>query len=81
MSIFGKRVVCHHIKTRCIHGDEINARTKVFLRWWKDDIVYRQLCLLCGAPLPIPPICSVFPGQHQIYKWEEKRARANCKGE
>ena len=72
MWLFRKRTVCSHIKTRCIHGDEINDRAKVYLRWWKDAIVYRQLCLMCGKPLDLPPICSVFPDTHQIYKWGHK---------
>jgi len=75
------RTRCKHLKTRCIHGDEINDRSKVYLRWWKDTIVYRQLCLICGASLDRSPICSVFLDTHQIYRWEEKRGRENSKGE
>lgn len=58
---------CEHLRRRCIHGDEGWARMKVYvLRWWKEAVVRRQVCLDCGAALNLGPICSKNPGQHVI---------------
>lgn len=50
---------CQHRNTRCIHGDEILDRMKVYIvRFWKDEVVYRQACMDCGKALDRPPICA-----------------------
>lgn len=49
---------CKHTRTRCIHGDEILARMKVyFFRFWKEPLVRRQACVDCGAALDRLPLC------------------------
>jgi hypothetical protein len=51
---------CQHLRTRCIHGDEINARMKVYIiRFWKHEVIHRQICLDCGKPLNREAICTV----------------------
>jgi hypothetical protein len=57
---------CQHTRTRCIHGDEIWARTKTFLRWWKEPIIRRQACLDCGTALDrdLPDICTITGTPH-----------------
>lgn len=49
---------CTHERVRGIYGDEILHRMKVYLRWWKDPVIYRAACLDCGGSLdgglPIP---------------------------
>jgi hypothetical protein len=65
------RPKCKHLQTRCIHGDEIWARTKVPIRWWKPIVVYRQSCMVCGKALDRDPICSKYLGQHMITNQEK----------
>lgn len=51
---------CEHLRTRCLHGDEIWARMTVYtLRFWKDNVINRQLCLDCGKPLNREAICTL----------------------
>jgi len=60
---------CKHENTRCIHGDEIWARMKVYyLRWWKEPVVRRQACLDCGAALDRNAICT-RTNSHQ-HRWK-----------
>ena len=60
---------CQHLRTRCIHGDEVWARMKVYLfRFWKQDVIRRQSCLDCGRALDRDPICLDNPQQHT---WED----------
>jgi hypothetical protein len=55
-----RRAKCQHQRTRCLHGDEITARMKVHVfRFWKPDVIYRQVCRDCGAALKRPAICTV----------------------
>jgi hypothetical protein len=50
---------CLHFHTRCLHGDEIWARMKVYLfRFWKPEVVRRQVCMDCGEALDRPAICT-----------------------
>lgn len=49
---------CKHIRTRCIHGDEIWMRMS-----WTGK-VYRRACLDCGKRLNLPPLCASEPGVH-----------------
>lgn len=50
---------CGHFHTRCLHGDEIMARLKVYvIRFWKTDELPRQLCLDCGDSLNRQAICT-----------------------
>lgn len=59
---------CEHLHTRCLHGDEITHRMKVYtFRFWKPDIIRRQACLDCGAALDRVAICSIFTDRHT---WE-----------
>lgn len=63
---------CQHLNTRCIHGDEINAYAKIYIiRYWKDEVVYRQLCLDCGKPLDRDPLCEVLDDP-DIHEWNVK---------
>lgn len=64
---------CLHLRTRCIHGDEIVMAMKTFLfRWWKGPVIYRQVCLDCNASLERLAICTLHPGQHTwIGRWNE----------
>lgn len=49
--------VCWHLKTRCVHGDEI-----VQLKW------RRVVCMVCGRGLkePLPIICFFTGKAHSI---------------
>lgn len=50
---------CKHYHTECLHGDEIWARMKVFfIRFWREPIIYRQICMDCHEPLDRPAICT-----------------------
>lgn len=63
-----RRQNCPHNRTRCLHGDEINARTKVYIwRFWKPDVVRRQACLECDAALDRTAICSATG--RDIHTW------------
>lgn len=66
-------LTCKHERSRCLHGDEILHLMKVrIVRFWKEDVFYRQVCLDCGKRLERRPICAVFPERH-TYKgvWRE----------
>lgn len=53
------RKKCQHLRTRCIHGDEINWRVKTYVfRFWKDEEVRRQSCLDCGRALDRVAVCT-----------------------
>lgn len=56
---------CRHHRTRCVHGDEINARAGA-----------RKACIDCGTSLhePLPMICTTTGAPHpgQIAKEEEE---------
>ncbi len=58
---------CKHLRTRCIHGDEINFRIKTYVfRFWKPEEVRRQSCLDCNAALSRPAVCTILKtNQHQ----------------
>jgi hypothetical protein len=63
-----RRKHCEHLNTRCIHGDEILARMKVYLfRFWKEEVLYRQSCLDCGKALDRLAICTAT-GQ-DLHEW------------
>jgi len=50
---------CEHLRTRCIHGQEIIDMGKYYIvRFWKEDVVRRQMCLDCGKPLDRKAICT-----------------------
>lgn len=50
---------CSHYHTRCLHGDEILYRMKMFFfRFWKEDIVARQVCMDCNKTLDRDAICT-----------------------
>ena len=55
---------CQHIRTRCLHGDEVWANYMRFSYRGRD--VPRQLCLDCGRALDrgLPPICTVLGTPH-----------------
>lgn len=54
-----RREKCPHQRTRCLHGDEILARQKVYIfRFWKTSKLRRQVCRDCGAALERPAICT-----------------------
>lgn len=54
-----RRGPCPHEHTRCLHGDEITARMKVHIfRWWKPEVIRRQVCKDCGAALDRVAICT-----------------------
>ena len=57
---------CKHMRTRCIHGDEIWARAKV--RLWYESKVFRQICLDCDKPLDRDAICGVT-GRGDLHYW------------
>lgn len=51
---------CQHLRTRCIHGDEILQAMKVYLRWWKPEKLRRQRCLDCGRALERDAVCVIL---------------------
>lgn len=54
-----RQLFCNHQRTRCIHGEEINYRTKVrYFRFWMMEIINRQACLDCGKALDRDAICT-----------------------
>lgn len=54
-----RRPPCSHLQTRCLHGDEITARIKVYsFRFWKQEVIRRQVCIDCGAALDRVAICT-----------------------
>lgn len=60
---------CGHLTTRCLHGDEITHRMKVYaIRFWKPEVIRRQVCLECGAALDRSAICAAT-GEN-LHEWE-----------
>lgn len=59
---------CKHYHTRCVHGDEINYLMKIYIiRFWKQGVVYRQVCTDCGKPLDRTAICTALG--HDLHRW------------
>lgn len=64
-----RREPCKHLHTRCIHGDEINWRAKQYVfRFWKPDVLRRQLCTDCGKALDRVAICTATGEDRHV--WE-----------
>lgn len=64
-----KRRPCPHLRTRCLHGDEINARMKVYtFRFWKETEHPRQVCRDCGRGLNRLAICTST--REDLHEWE-----------
>ena len=64
-----KRPKCAHLRTRCIHGDEITHRMKVYpFLWWKSEVIRRQACLYCGAALDRSAVCTATG--EELHDWE-----------
>lgn len=59
---------CEHLHTRCLHGDEIHDRMKVHvLRFWREEVIRRQICTDCGAALDRRAICTTTG--EDIHTW------------